>query len=47
MFEGYDTRLARYGQKYQVRRRITSEEQYWRDQYERVQWEVEHGPAAA
>lgn len=29
-----------------VRGRITTEEQYWRDQYDREQWEITHQPAA-
>jgi len=39
-FEGRDTRLGR-GYQFGARRRITSEEAYWRDQFERAKWEIE------
>jgi hypothetical protein len=35
-YEGYDTRVG-YGRQVGVRKRITSEEAYWRDQYERAE----------
>jgi hypothetical protein len=39
-FRGQDTRVG-YGRVYGVRRRVTSEEQEWRDRYDRIAWQIE------
>jgi hypothetical protein len=41
-FQGEETRIGRVG----VRKRITSEEQYWRDQYERAEYAIKPSTAA-
>jgi hypothetical protein len=43
-WQGQDTRIG-YGRVYGVRSRITSEEQAWRDRYDRVAWEIEQAAA--
>jgi hypothetical protein len=39
-FQGEDTRTG-YGRMLAPRRRITSEEQAWRDRYDRIEWEIQ------
>jgi hypothetical protein len=36
-FQGQDTRVG-YGRAYGVLARVTSEEQEWRDRYDRIAW---------
>jgi hypothetical protein len=42
--QGEDTRLG-YGRVAGVRRRMTTEEQAWRDRYDRIAWEIEQAAA--